>query len=264
MKTFFKLLVLLGGVAYLFYVFADISGKRDSTRCKEVNVIIVDSSYAGFINADEVVRILKKEKIYPVGQLMEEVNGDSLEKALEKNSFVSIVKCYKTPGGRVNINISQRLPILRIKADNGDDYYIDNKGVAMMPENYTADVAVATGRISKRYAAKNLVHLARYLHTNDFANDLVEQINVAHPAYRLPSDPNGKARLADPEDADAKLARVLRQGAADCWVEHLPRNQFGIQQPDCLQEKLMPEAPLRRTGGRSAGKRPQRKAVSAS
>ena len=143
MKTFFKLLVLLGVVAYLFYVFADISGKRDSTRCKEVNVIIVDSSYAGFINADEVVRILKKEKIYPVGQLMEEVNGDSLEKALEKNSFVSIVKCYKTPGGRVNINISQRLPILRIKADNGDDYYIDNKGVAMMPENYTADVAVA-------------------------------------------------------------------------------------------------------------------------
>ena len=62
MKTFFKLLVLLGVVAYLFYVFADISGKRDSTRCKEVNVIIVDSSYAGFINADEVVRILKKEK----------------------------------------------------------------------------------------------------------------------------------------------------------------------------------------------------------
>lgn len=48
MKTFFKLLVLLGVVAYLFYVFADISGKRDSTRCKEVNVIIVDSSYAGF------------------------------------------------------------------------------------------------------------------------------------------------------------------------------------------------------------------------
>ena len=122
MKTFFKLLVLLGVVAYLFYVFADMSGKRDSTRCKEVNVIIVDSSYAGFINADEVVRILKKEKIYPVGQLMEEVNGDSLEKALEKNSFVSIVKCYKTPGGRVNINISQRLPILRIKADNMESF----------------------------------------------------------------------------------------------------------------------------------------------
>ena len=91
MKTFFKLLVLLGVVAYLFYVFADISGKRDSTRCKEVNVIIVDSSYAGFINADEVVRILKKEKIYPVGQLMEEVNGDSLEKALEKN-LTSLLK----------------------------------------------------------------------------------------------------------------------------------------------------------------------------
>ena len=221
MKTFFKLLVLLGVVAYLFYVFADISGKRDSTRCKEVNVIIVDSSYAGFINADEVVRILKKEKIYPVGQLMEEVNGDSLEKALEKNSFVSIVKCYKTPGGRVNINISQRLLILRIKADNGDDYYIDNKGVAMMPENYTADVAVATGRISKRYAAKNLVHLARYLHTNDFANDLVEQINVA-PDGRVALIPRIGCQVIQMGKLDSLTLRTQMQNLRVFYDKVLP------------------------------------------
>lgn len=186
MKTFFKLLVLLGVIAYLVYAFTDVTREKDSTRCKEVNVVIVDSSYAGFINANEVMRMLKKSGLDPVGKPMDRINGEVLENVLKKNSFVSLVKCYKTPGGRVNISVSQRLPILRIKAENGDDYYIDSKGVAMMPENYTADVAVATGRISKRFAAQKLIYLARYLHDNDFANDLIEQINV---------EPDGRVSL---------------------------------------------------------------------
>lgn len=178
MKTFLKLVVLLSVIAYLIFAFTNVTQEDDKTRCKEVNVVIVDSSYAGFINADEVKNILLKAGLNPVGKKMEQINSEAIEKTLSKNSFVSLVKCYKTPGGRLNINVSQRLPIMRVKASNGDDYYIDSKGVAMMPENYTADVAVATGSISKRYAARELAVLARYLHDNGFANDLVEQVNV--------------------------------------------------------------------------------------
>ena len=178
MKTFLKLVVLLGVLAYLVFAFTNVSGDDDNARCKELSVDIVDSSYAGFINAEEVKRILAKAGLNPVGKPMEQVNSEAIEAVLEKNSFVSLVKCYKTPGGRVNISLSQRLPILRVKADNGEDYYVDGKGVSMMPENYSADVPVATGCISKAFAAKQLTTLARYLHDNDFANDLVEQINV--------------------------------------------------------------------------------------
>lgn len=178
MKTFVKLLLLLAVVSYLVFAFTRLTGGGDTTKCTEVNVVITDSIHAGFIDADEVKRLLSKAGLDPMGREMDAVNGEAIEKALQKNSFIKLVRCYKTPGGRVNIHVAQRLPILRVKADNGDDYYVDAAGSPMMPEHYTADLAVATGHISKDYARRRLVHLARLLHDNSFANDLVTQINV--------------------------------------------------------------------------------------
>ena len=91
----------------------------------------------------------------------------------------------------------------------------------MMPENYTADVAVATGRISKRYAAKNLVHLARYLHTNDFANDLVEQINVA-PDGRVALIPRIGCQVIQMGKLDSLTLRTQMQNLRVFYDKVLP------------------------------------------
>lgn len=79
----------------------------------------------------------------------------------------------------MNILVSQRLPVMRVKADNGEDYYVDAAGKAMMPEGYNADLVVATGDIDKEYAGKQLVHIARYLQDNAFWNDQIVQMDVA-------------------------------------------------------------------------------------
>ncbi len=178
MKTLFKLTLLLAIAVYLVFAFTRITRGGDTTRCTAVNVVVTDSTHAGFITADEVKRLLNNAGLYPMGLEMEQINGDSIERTLLKNSFIKLAKCYKTPGGRINIHIAQRLPVMRIKADNGEDYYVDTSGSPMMPENYTADLAVATGQITKAFAKDKLVHLARCLHNNTFANDLILQINV--------------------------------------------------------------------------------------
>lgn len=176
MKTALKLLLLLAMIAYLVYAF--VTPRRDSAVCTAVNVVIADSDHAGFIDTAEVVRQLNSANLNPIGRPMDSVNGKAIEEELLSNSFIKLAQCYKSSGGTVNVYVSQRLPILRVKADNGEDYYIDDKGDPMKPQNYKADLAIATGVISKDYAKKKLVHLARQLHDNDFANDLTTQIDV--------------------------------------------------------------------------------------
>lgn len=176
MKTALKLLLLVAMIAYLVYAF--VTPRRDTTVCTAVRVVIADSQHAGFIDTIEVMRQLDRARLNPVGHPMDSVNSTLIEKELLRNSFIKLAQCYKSSGGTVNIYVSQRLPILRVKADNGEDYYIDDKGEPMKPQNYKADLAIATGLISKDYAKHTLIHLARQLHDNDFVNDLTTQIDV--------------------------------------------------------------------------------------
>ena len=178
MKTLFKLLLLVGILAYLVFAFTSLTGGKDRTLCRELNVVITDSVHAGFITQDEVARIIKQAKLDPVGKKMGDINSQAIERCLLANPFISMAQCYKTPDGRFNVCIAQRLPILRIMASNGDDYYMDRRGNAMKSDGYSADLPVATGNINRRYAATTLVHLARYIHDNSFADDLIEQIYV--------------------------------------------------------------------------------------
>lgn len=177
-KTFVKLILLAGIIVYLCFAFVEFTTHGDTTVCKQVCFSIADSSHAGFITTDEADHLLRQSGLYPVGREMKQIDGVAIERALRRNSFIDSVSCYKSPGGVVNVLILQRLPLLRVKADNGDDYYIDNKGNVMNPQGYSADLVVATGNISKTFAKKQLVQLGRFLRDDPFWNDQIEQIYV--------------------------------------------------------------------------------------
>ncbi len=125
MKTLLKLLLLVAVMAYLVFAFTRIVKGGDTTKCTAINVVMADSAQNGFITTDEVVSLLTEAKTNPVGKEMEQINSKQIEQTLLKNSFIDMVKCYKAPGGNVNIHVAQRLPILRVKAESGEDYYMD-------------------------------------------------------------------------------------------------------------------------------------------
>ncbi len=184
MRTFLKLVLLAGIIIYLVFAFADFTRHSDSTVCKQVNYTIADSSHAGFITADEADRILRASGQYPVGRTMDQIDGQSIQRKLRKNSFIDSVLCYKSPDGVLNVLIQQRLPLLRIKAENGEDYYIDKSGNLMNPQGYSADLIVATGHISHKFAKTKLLQLGTFLHDDPFWNNQIEQIYVT-PQERI-------------------------------------------------------------------------------
>ena len=178
MKTLVKIVLLVALAVYMVFAFADFSRHGDNTVCSTVNYTIADSLHAGFITVEEADRLLRASGLYPVGRTLDQVDGLAIERALRRNSYIDSVSCYKSPNGVVNVLIEQRLPLLRVLADNGDDYYMDQKGNLMTPQGYVADLIVATGHIDRKYARSELLKLGRFLHADPFWNAQVEQIHV--------------------------------------------------------------------------------------
>lgn len=175
------ILILLDTVLFVYVVVAMVSfNKPDESKkvCSEVNIEIADQNANGFLTAAEVKKILTDNRMYPLKDKMTDIKPRQIEDLLCQSPFVNTAECYKTQNNHVYISITQRLPIIRIKSEKGDDYYIDDKGGIMPNSKYTSDLIIATGNISRSYAKSYIVPVANVIMANDLWKNLIEQIHV--------------------------------------------------------------------------------------
>ncbi len=179
---FKKILIILCttlAAGYLLLAITAFNRRAAGQVCTGLELLIKDSLNASFITSKELQSLLDKEGLNPVGKKLDEVNTRQMEAALDKHTLIDAAECYKTPGGKVCVEVIQRIPILRIMSDNGEDYYIDNKGHEMPTSTKcTAHLAVVTGHVSKEFAARELYPFGLFLQENDFWNAQTEQIHV--------------------------------------------------------------------------------------
>ena len=147
-------------------------------ECTEVEIDIEKESMEGFLNPGEVKKLLTQHKLYPLSQPMSSISPRKMEETLQKSPFVEKAECYKTLSGHVCINIKQRIPVVRIMSDNGDNYYLDNHGNIMPEAGYATDILIATGHISKKYAQNVLSKIANHIVSNTFWKNQTVQLNV--------------------------------------------------------------------------------------
>lgn len=151
---------------------------RSHHVCKKVRITIADKDSSGFLSALDVKKQLTDRQIYPKEKKMSLVDLRAIETTLKSNPFINTAECYKTEDGNVGIIVTQRLPLLRVKSDNGNDYYLDTDGNIIKNSNYTSDLIVATGNISNWYAQQYVVPAVRWLTENELWDSQVEQINI--------------------------------------------------------------------------------------
>ena len=152
--------------------------EADPSHCTEVKIDIMQNSVEGFMTAGEIKKILSQNNLYPLKRPMADISPRQIEEALQKSPFVERVECYKTQSGHVCINIKQRIPVVRVMADNGENYYVDTYG-NMMPENsYVTDLIIATGAINRKYARTILTRVANYILQDKFWKNQIVQMNV--------------------------------------------------------------------------------------
>ena len=146
--------------------------------CTKVNINIEDEMTNGFLNAKEIKKRLEIKKLYPLEKPLNNVNARKIEETLKTSPFVKTAECYKTQDGLVDIYLTQRMPIVRIKSINNEDYYIDDHYQVMPNTNYTSDIIIATGNINKWFAQKYISLVSKTLMKNNLWRNQIEQINV--------------------------------------------------------------------------------------
>lgn len=176
-----SVIVLLDLILAVYLVFAMTSFNRpDESKkvCTDVSINITDGSTYGFLKAKDIKSILERKKLYPYHKPLMDVNPRTIEEALKVGTFINTAQCYKTQDGHVYINVTQRLPIVRVKNDKGEDYYVDDKGNVMPTSRYTSDLIICTGNISQTFAKNQLVYFVEAIMADKMWMNLVEQINV--------------------------------------------------------------------------------------
>ncbi len=195
--------VVLG--AYIVAAFVAFDKPNVERRvCTKVNINIKDEATNGFITPAEIKTRLENQHLYPLSKEMSTINGRLIEETLEQSPFVRNAECYKTEDGHVTIQLTQRMPILRIKAASGADYYIDDNHSVMPNSSYTSDLIIATGHVSPWFAQNYIACLAEDIAANDFWRNQIVQINV------LP---------------DKGIELVPRVGDHVVYVGHLPESK---------------------------------------
>lgn len=174
-------LIVIDLVIAVYLVFAMTSwNKPDETPrlCNKVEINIEDENENGFLKTAEVKTLLERKSLYPLNQRIDDINTREIENILLKTAFVKTAQCYVTTEGHVKLSLTQRTPIVRVKAENGEDYYIDDNGGVMPNTQYTSDMIIVTGALSKQYACKYISLLASTIMADDLWRNQIEQINV--------------------------------------------------------------------------------------
>ncbi len=196
---------------------------QENKVCNEVKISITDEENYGFLSANEIKSLLVSQDIYPQAQRLDEIDPRAIEEKLQSNTFVEKAECYKTIDGTVNIKVSQRMPYIRVIADNGDNYYLDKDGNMMQGEGYTSDLIIATGHISRQYARDYLTEVSKFISANDFWRNQIEQINilsdgdmeivprVGNHVVKLGNMPQYNDKKRREEEIDAFLSKKLQR-----------------------------------------------------
>jgi len=156
----------------------------------------------------------------PVNEIaFQNINTRKLEDALRSDSRIDDAEVYIDGNHVLNVNITQREPILRVKAGQ-EDYYVDRKGQLIKTVKNTAvRVPIATGAIStyvsdwrskKGHSLHDLVSLANELRKDDFLRALIEQIHIdkSGSITLIPKVGKQKLIMGTTEDLKEKLQNI--------------------------------------------------------
>jgi cell division protein FtsQ len=179
-------------MALAFMLFKD---ARQNALCKNLAITLQNGGNMHFISEATITATLKQAGLYPVGQRMNAINTDRIEKELLRNEILERVNAYKTPSGILRVDVKQKTPILRVTGSGGD-YYIDSRGGTMPASwRYAAHVPVAGGYVRKELATTELYKFALFLQEDDFWGNQIEQIYI-HPDREVELSPRvGEHRI---------------------------------------------------------------------
>ena len=185
--------LVLGCVGCYFY-FAEKLYRENmpSQVCKQVNITLLDSASNRFVSKNEVLEIIEGFSGKSIGQPVEKINTHLIEKLLDQRSAIKKSQVSVTRSGNLNIDITQRKPVLRIQSQNGGFYVDETQYIFPLASSFTSYVPIVSGHIPFTLNAEHrgmaleddghwmpqILELGNYLSNDPFWSAQIEQIYV--------------------------------------------------------------------------------------
>lgn len=209
-KTFFKVFILIGLIAYLVFALVKFSCHDKNQVCQGLDIQILDGQCTDFVNENEVRELLVSKKLFPEGRALDSINLAELESVLVASPYIDRALCYKTAQQTIMMRITPRIPILHVLNTEGDDFYIDNCGGTMPRGHHTIDLIVMSGHVDRATAGRRYSAIGMQLATDSFWQNQIEEIHVT-PEGELEITPRVGDHiilLGDTSDFTGKLSRM--------------------------------------------------------
>jgi len=173
--------------------------RQSEMPCSALQVTVHDSDGNAFIEASDIREIIQNKFGSVEGKLLNGINISLLEKIILTNPFIARAEVFSTVDGKLNIDVIQRKPVLRVINYTNESYYVDDQGVFMpLSEKYTARVPVVNGFLFDRISEKKVwasadsitdlnlpvskleqvFNIATFLHAHEFWAAQVQQLYV--------------------------------------------------------------------------------------
>ena len=151
MKNWIKytLLSVCGGLIFACIVCAFIAGQkgRGEIICKRINIIVTDSTENHFISPGNIKQDLLNEHKRIIGLPIDSIDLKTIEAIIDSKTAVYKSQAYTTKDSTLNIEITQRKPIVRFQKGS-IGFYADKDGyVFPLQSSFTSHVLIVDGNI---------------------------------------------------------------------------------------------------------------------
>jgi cell division protein FtsQ len=200
MKKFRFILIWIPIFIYLIIISGFISESEENLLCSGIKIKILDSTNVRFITRADILGMLAQGNRKILGSPAELINLRELELYLKSNKAIKNSELYFTEKGRLNIEITQHKPLVRIINSRNEGYYLAEDGYIMPLSDYFSPyVIVVSGYIREPFDIEktsnimdvdiknvnkkekiiyDIYRLTEYINGDDFWRSQIEQIYV--------------------------------------------------------------------------------------
>ena len=142
----------VGISAGLLLLFVFEKAEYGSRVCKTMNIRITNPTDYPMIDKKGVEELILKAQNPIIGNYMSVIDIRRIKRSLITSSFVTSAEVYSSITGDIYVNVTQRIPIVRVINEVGENYYIDSAGwVIPYQVAHPAKVIIATGLIPESF-----------------------------------------------------------------------------------------------------------------
>lgn len=225
-KSTMKKLKQVAYVSFLLVIVVISFSANSKKSNKSVDALIVD--IAALPNGNRMIDTSDVFNIVElafgsrlVGERISEIDEARIERIISEYPMVEEADVFLNARDELQIRIIQKQPLLRVIADNGLNYYMDNKGARIpLSKHVTERLLVVTGNVPPHVPdfmetgpelLQDVFLLGNMIYEDKFFRTMIEQIDVQGKDFVLiPKIGRQKIKFGSIDDAKGKLERLKR------------------------------------------------------